>query len=257
VLTRFTALGVAASDSACLYVVVSPTGPYFRGASKGISLLAVSDIARTWPGGTGGYKFGLNYSPGFLPQQSAAKKGYDQVLWLLGDDDKVTEVGAMNVFVVVQRDDGGSFLSTYIHQNLIQISPPPPSFPDVDLFTPPLDGTILPGITRASSLYLAQAHTTGKISLPGISSSQKLHTHELPITMADLFSWSEQGKMLEVLGVGTAVSVAAVSRIGYKDKDIILPSHDGGLGPIGKGLWTMITDIQTGRKEFEDWSVVL
>ena len=73
--------------------------------------------------------------------------------------------------------------------------------------------------------------------------------------MADLISWSEQGKVLEVFGVGTAVIVAAVSRIGYKDKDIILPSYDGGLGPIGKGLWTMITDIQTGKTEFEGWSV--
>lgn len=71
--------------------------------------------------------------------------------------------------------------------------------------------------------------------------------------MADLFSWSEQGRLLEVFGVGTAVVVAAVSRIGYKDKDIVLPSC--GLGPIGKGLWTMISDIQAGKKEFEGWSV--
>ena len=71
--------------------------------------------------------------------------------------------------------------------------------------------------------------------------------------MADLFSWSDQGKLLEVFGVGTAVIVAAVSRIGYKDKDIVLPSH--GLGSVGKGLWTMISDIQTGKKEFEGWSV--
>jgi len=160
----------------------------------------------------------------------AAKKGYDQVLWLLGDDDKVTEVGAMNIFVVVKRDDG-----------------------DVDILTPPLDGTILPGITRASALYLAQAHTDGKISLPGISPSQKLYTYERPVTMTDLFSWSEQGRLLELFGVGTAVVVAAVSRIGYKDKDIILPSS--GLGLVGKGLWTMISDIQTGKKEFEGWSV--
>ena len=151
-----------------------------------------------------------------------------------------------------------SFRSTFIKKKKPDSIPlSSPVLPDVDLFTPPLDGTILPGITRASCLYLAQAHTTGKIALPGIPPSQKLHTHELPITMADLFSWSEQGKMLEVLGVGTAVSVAAVSRIGYKDKDVVLPSHDGGLGPVGKGLWTMITDIQTGRMEFEDWSVVL
>ncbi|KAF8798375.1 branched-chain amino acid aminotransferase II [Phlegmacium glaucopus] len=226
------ALGVAASDSACLYVILSPGGPYFRGATKGISLLAVGDTVRSWPGGTGGHKLGVNYAPGFLPQRIAAEKGYDQVLWLLGDDERVTEVGAMNVFAAVQRDDG-----------------------DVDLITPPLDGTILPGITRASTLYLAQAHTAGKISLPGISPSQKLYTYERPFTMADLVSWSEQDKILEVFGVGTAVIVAPVSRIGHKEKDIILPSHSGGLGPIGKGLWTMITDIQTGKKEFEGWSV--
>ena len=127
-------------------------------------------------------------------------------------------------------------------------------FIDVDIITPPLDGTILPGITRASSLYLAQTHTAGKICLPGISPSQKLYTHERPVTMADLFSWSEQGKLLEVFGVGTAVIVAAVSRIGYKDRDIVLPTH--GLGIVGKSLWSMISDIQTGKKEFEGWSVV-
>ena len=125
---------------------------------------------------------------------------------------------------------------------------------DLDIFTPPLDGTILPGVTRASSLQLVQAHTAGKISLTGISPSQKLYTHERPIIMADLLSWSEQGRLLEVFCVGTAAIVAAVTRIGYKDKDIVLPSHDG-LGPVGKGLWTMISDIQTGKKEFEGWSV--
>ena len=99
-------LGVAASDSACIFVIVTPTGPYFRGGTKGISLLAVGESVRSWPGGTGGYKLGLNYAPGFLPQRLAAKQGYDQILWLLGEDERVTEVGAMNFFVVVQREDG-------------------------------------------------------------------------------------------------------------------------------------------------------
>lgn len=99
------ALGVAASDSACLYIILSPAGPYFRGGLKPISLLAVAESVRSWPGGTGGHKLGLNYAPGFLPQRIAAAKGYDQVLWLLGDN--ITEVGAMNVFVAVKRDDGG------------------------------------------------------------------------------------------------------------------------------------------------------
>jgi branched-chain amino acid aminotransferase len=75
--------------------------------------------------------------------------------------------------------------------------------------------------------------------------------------MTNIFSWSEQGKILEVFGEGTAVIVAPVSQIGDQNKGIILPSHDGGLGPIGKGLWIIkITDIQVGKREFEGWSAV-
>ena len=84
---------------------MSPTGPYFPTGPKPISLLAVHEQARSWPGGTGGYKLGLNYAPCFEPQRRAAKLGYMQVLWLLGE--VITEAGAMNFFVVVQRDDGG------------------------------------------------------------------------------------------------------------------------------------------------------
>ncbi|KAJ3508550.1 hypothetical protein NLJ89_g5698 [Agrocybe chaxingu] len=85
------ALGVTASDSACIFVVLSPAGPYFSAGAKGISLLAVGESVRSWPGGTGGHKLGLNYAPGFQPQRIAAKQGYDQILWLLGDDERVTE----------------------------------------------------------------------------------------------------------------------------------------------------------------------
>ncbi|KIM47308.1 hypothetical protein M413DRAFT_440756 [Hebeloma cylindrosporum] len=227
------ALGVAASDSACIYVIVTPAGPYFRDATKGISLLAVGESVRSWPGGTGGHKLGLNYAPGFLPQRIASKQGYDQVLWLLGEEERVTEVGAMNFFLVVKREDG-----------------------DVDLITPPLDGTILPGLTRASTLALAEAHSAGKITLPGVPASVKLHTHERPLTMREIDALSTEGRVLEVFGVGTAVVVAPVSRIGWAGKDIVLPVQKQGLGPIGSGMWKMIVDIQTGKVPFEDWSVV-
>ncbi|KAF5340863.1 hypothetical protein D9757_015138 [Collybiopsis confluens] len=160
--------GVGASDRALLYVILSPSGPYFRKGPTSISLLAATQNVRAWPGGTAG-----NYAPGFLPQLEAAKLGYDQVLWLLketGEDAKkkggwrVTEAGAMNIFVVLSREDG-----------------------DLDIVTPSLDGTILPGVTRDSVLHLCKAHTdkSKKLSLPGIpppKSSTRTKSHSPSLT---------------------------------------------------------------------------
>jgi len=108
-------LGVSASRHAALYVLLSPTGPYIRSSSSdaagggqgGIALLAMGDQIRAWPGGTGGFKLGLNYAPGFAAQRAAAALGYQQLLWLLGET--VAEAGAMNVFAVFERADGGAY----------------------------------------------------------------------------------------------------------------------------------------------------
>ena len=103
---------------------------------------------------------------------------------------------------------------------------------------------------------LADAHTSGKLQLPGVPQTQKIHTHERTLTMPEIAAWSEQGRLLEAFGVGTAVTVAPVAKIGWKGKDLMFPAHEGGLGPIGKGLETTIVEIQTGRREFEGWSVL-
>jgi branched-chain amino acid aminotransferase len=211
--------------------------------------LAVNENVRAWPGGTGGHKLGLNYAPGFLPQREAAKKGYDQILWLL--EDRITEVGAMNVFVVVKRDDGGELRRRNLAQTL-QLT----GLPDIDVFTPPLDGTILPGVTRSSVIELLNAHGSSAASLPGIS--QKTYVQERTITMPEIKSWSDAGRLLEIFGCGTAVVVAPVGRIGYSawgDEEVVLPEHDGGHGPIGKAVCTRLTDIQTGKSQFDGWSV--
>ncbi|KAF7969731.1 hypothetical protein HWV62_26080 [Athelia sp. TMB] len=209
-------LGVAASDSAMIFVILTPSGPYFR-KPEAISLLAVGESVRAWPGGTGGHKLGLNYAPGFLPQQIAAKQGYQQCLWLLGDT--VTEA-------------------------------------DLDLITPPLDGLILPGITRASCLALAEAHSSSR-PLSAALKHTRIHTHERSLTMTELRSWASKDTLLEAFGVGTAVVVAPVGRIGQQGhKDIDLPKYAGCLGPVGKALWNTLVDIQQGRMEYKDWSVV-
>lgn len=122
------------------------------------------------------------------------------------------------------------------------------------MITPPLDGTILPGLTRDSCLSLTAAHTFST-SLPNLSNSLLLHTHERTLRMSDLVAWSAQGRLLEAFGTGTAVIVAPIGRIGFEGKDLVLPEYKGGLGPVGKALWERIVDIQEGRVEWHGWSV--
>jgi branched-chain amino acid aminotransferase len=91
--------------------------------------------------------------------------------------------------------------------------------------------------------------------LPQIPAKLSIHTHEHPITMSEVFAWADQGKLLEVFGVGTAVVVAPVGKIGHEGKNIVLPQHEGGLGPVGQAVSNSIMDIQTGKQEFEGWCV--
>lgn len=98
---------------------------------------------RAWPGGVGDCKVGGNYAPTIRPQAEAAGKGFSQVLWLLGHEDggQLTEVGTMNLFIFHRNEDG-----------------------EDELVTPPLDGTILPGVTRDSVLALARKWGEFKVS---------------------------------------------------------------------------------------------
>ena len=80
-------------------------------------------------GGIGFAKTGGNYAASIRAGEIAEEKGYTQVLWLDGVEQKyVEEVGAMNMMFVL----------------------------DGKIVTPMLNGSILPGITRDSILKLAK-----------------------------------------------------------------------------------------------------
>jgi len=105
-------LGVASSDSALLYTILSPVGSYFKTGSNGaVSLLADPSHVRAWPGGVGNRKMGSNYAPTINVQKEAAAKGLQQVLWLYGEDHQLTEVGTMNIFMFYVNDQGGRLSS--------------------------------------------------------------------------------------------------------------------------------------------------
>lgn len=132
----------------------------------------------------------------------------------------------------------------------------------MDVFTPPLDGTILPGVTRASVISLIQSHGVGELALPHIPSDWNLHVQETVVTMPDIARWAQQGRLLEAWCVGTGVVVAPVGRFGYEDKDIVLPRYEleaghEGYGRVTLGIKNVLLDIQFGRREWKGWSVAL
>ena len=221
-------LGVGETKEALLFVIMSPVGPYYSSGVKPVALEANPERVRAWPGGTGNAKLGANYGPCILPQREAAKKGYQQNLWLFGDEHYLTEVGTMNLFVVLKNDDGS-----------------------YEVVTPPLNGMILPGVTRDSVLGLLRAHESGESPLPNLP---KIHVSEREIKMQELQDAAAQGKLVEVFGAGTAAVLSPVDRIGYMGKDIHVPVTSSGFGPVAEVMLNRMSAIQWGKVE-HPWSV--
>lgn len=127
-------LGVAPPTDAKFYIICSPVGPYYPTGFAPVKLLADPKYVRAWPGGTGNVKTGGNYAMSIGPAREAALKGYQQLLWLFGEEHYCTEVGTMNQFWLWKNKQG-----------------------EEELITAPLDGTILPGVTRDSVIQLAKS----------------------------------------------------------------------------------------------------
>ena len=126
----------------------------------------------------------------------------------------------------------------------------------LDVLTPPLDGTVLPGVTRESCITLLRSHSPDS-PLDSLNRDIAVHVHETPFTVGDMYKWSSDSRLLEAFGVGTAVIVSGVGAIGLDGHpDIDIPAYSGGLGPVGKALYSAITGIQEGKVEFRDWSYV-
>lgn len=70
----------------------------------------------------------------------------------------------------------------------------------MELVSPPLDGMILPGVTRDSVLALARAHSAGTYWLENLPA--KLTVSERPITMREVKDASMSGSLVELFGAG-------------------------------------------------------
>ncbi|MBR2288360.1 MAG: branched-chain amino acid aminotransferase [Clostridia bacterium] len=122
-------LGVHASKTYRFFIICSPVGSYYKNGLQPVSIYVEDKYVRAVRGGTGFTKCAGNYAASILAGEIAEKKGYSQVLWLDGVEQKyVEEVGSMNMM--------------FAYGNKI--------------VTPALNGSILPGITRDSILTLAR-----------------------------------------------------------------------------------------------------
>ncbi|KAJ3021293.1 branched-chain-amino-acid aminotransferase [Thoreauomyces humboldtii] len=217
-------LGVGASNRALLYLIASPVGPYYKTGFNAVSLFATQDYVRAWPGGTGDAKVGGNYAPGIRPQIEVSKQGYQQNLWLFGKEEFITEVGTMNFFMFWTNESGKR-----------------------ELITPPLDGTILPGVTRDSILSLARSWGEFEVS-------------EKPIQMSTVVKAIKDGRVHEMFGSGTAAIVSPIKTIRFKDQDLAIPldpkDKAGQAGPLTKRMADTIQHIQYGEVDHE-WSIVV
>lgn len=100
----------------------------------------------------------------------------------------------MNMFIVFKTADGGWFYQTFT-SFLILIE-----LLGMELVTPPLDGMILPGITRDSVLTLAREHISGENRLANLP--KNLIVTERPVTMKEVRDASKSGNLVELFGAG-------------------------------------------------------
>ena len=184
--------------------IASAAGAYFKGGPKAISIWASENYSRAAPGGTGAAKCGGNYAAGMAAQIEASEQGCDQVVFLDAAERKwVEELGGMNLFFVMG---------------------------DGRIVTPPLTGTILPGITRDSLITLAR--------------DEGLEISEEPYGFDQWHKDAISGKLRETFACGTAAVVTAVGTV--KSAKGAFTIGTGDPGQITEKMRNRLVDIQRG-----------
>ncbi len=212
-------LGVRPSNRYLYGLIASPAGPYFPGGVKPVSVWWSLEYVRAAPGGTGAAKTGGNYAASLAAQAQAAAKGCDQVVWLDAVERHwVEEMGGMNLFFVF---GSGS---------------------DVEVVTPELTGSLLPGVTRDSLLTLSR-------ELGYRASERRISTDE----------WAkkaESGELTEVFACGTAAVITPVGSVKHAEGEFEIAG--GRPGTVTMRLREELTALQYGRRpDNHGWMVTV
>ncbi len=197
-------LGVKPASEYLYLVIASAAGNYFKSGAPAVSIWISQDYTRAARGGTGAAKCGGNYAASLVAQAEAIAKGHDQVVFLDAVERRwVEELGGMNLFFV---------------------------FDDGTMITPPLGGTILPGITRDSLLTLAR--------------DEGLTVREEPYAIDQWRADAQSGRLIEAFACGTAAVVTPIGRVAGPEGEFTMGA--GGPGQATARLRQRLVDIQRG-----------
>jgi branched-chain amino acid aminotransferase len=196
-------LGVRPAKTYTYFLILSPVGAYYAEGMNPVKILVTDKYVRAVQGGLGAAKTAGNYAASLYASEEAKKQGYTQVLWLDGVHRKyLDEVGTMNIMVKLGDE----------------------------VVTPPLSGSILPGVTRDSILTLLRDW--------GIKASERA------VSIDEVMEASRAGALAEMWGTGTAAVVSPVGELGYKGERIQI--NGGKTGPLTQRLYDAIVAIQYG-----------
>ena len=115
---------------------------------------------------------------------------------------------------------------------------------------------ILPGVTRDSVLALARGHADSTLPLEGLPDKGKFTVSERSVTMGEVKEASNNGKLVELFGAGTAAVISPVDKIGYLGEDVLIPTGPDGMGPVSRVIWRELIGRQFGTIPSE-WSVTV
>ncbi len=206
-------LGVRPSSTYKFMIICSPSGLYYPEGLDPVKIYVEDNYVRTVRGGTGFTKTGGNYAGSIKAQVIAHERGYSQVLWLDGVEQKyIEEVGSMNIFFKI----------------------------DGEVVTPMLNGSILSGITRMSTIELLK-----KWGIP---------VSERKISIQEVYDAYQTGKLEECFGTGTAAIISPVGELRWDEH--VMTINNNQIGEITQRIFDTITGIQTGTIDDEmNWVI--
>ena len=208
-------VGVHPAKSYRFMIILSPVGAYYPEGVNPVKIWVEDEYVRAVKGGTGFAKCGGNYAASIAAQVKANQNGYTQVLWLDGVHRKyVEEVGTMNALFMINGT----------------------------VITAPLEGSVLPGVTRDSIITLLK--------------SWNIPVEEKHLSIDDLMQAARDGSLQEAFGTGTAAVISPIGQLRYKDEEVMI--NEFKTGPLTQKIYDTLTGIQWGNIEDQfNWNLII